>query len=154
MALGGWMGGALFDATGSYRAAFINGIAFTPEVLVQFRVHGRSQTSNNTAAQEQDLQTRKTIRSIYGDELLMLKTYLSDKRFAPIRELWSPKQLVYAMRFLYLKTCRRFGEKMTSESLQDVLPLLPEINRLRYNYLWYKIAKYQNKAFQKKKRQL
>jgi len=28
MALGGWMGGALFDATGSYRAAFINGIAW------------------------------------------------------------------------------------------------------------------------------
>ncbi len=28
MALGGWMSGAVFDATGSYRAAFGNGIAF------------------------------------------------------------------------------------------------------------------------------
>jgi MFS family permease len=28
MALGGWMSGALFDWTGSYRAAFINGIAW------------------------------------------------------------------------------------------------------------------------------
>ncbi len=28
MALGGWMGGALFDATGSYRAAFMNAIAW------------------------------------------------------------------------------------------------------------------------------
>jgi MFS family permease len=28
MALGGWMGGMLFDATGSYRAAFLNGIAW------------------------------------------------------------------------------------------------------------------------------
>lgn len=28
MALGGWMGGVLFDETGSYRAAFINGIAW------------------------------------------------------------------------------------------------------------------------------
>jgi MFS family permease len=28
MALGGWMGGALFDLTGSYRAAFINGIGW------------------------------------------------------------------------------------------------------------------------------
>ena len=28
MALGGWMGGALFDLTGSYRAAFLNGIAW------------------------------------------------------------------------------------------------------------------------------
>ena len=28
MALGGWMGGMLFDLTGSYRAAFINGIGF------------------------------------------------------------------------------------------------------------------------------
>jgi predicted MFS family arabinose efflux permease len=28
MALGGWMGGILFDMTGSYRAAFLNGIAW------------------------------------------------------------------------------------------------------------------------------
>jgi predicted MFS family arabinose efflux permease len=28
MALGGWMGGALFDATGSYRAAFMNAFAW------------------------------------------------------------------------------------------------------------------------------
>jgi len=28
MALGGWMSGALFDLTGTYRAAFVNGIAW------------------------------------------------------------------------------------------------------------------------------
>jgi MFS family permease len=28
MALGGWMSGAIFDLTGSYRAAFVNSIAF------------------------------------------------------------------------------------------------------------------------------
>jgi predicted MFS family arabinose efflux permease len=28
MALGGWMGGKLFDLTGSYEAAFLNGIAW------------------------------------------------------------------------------------------------------------------------------
>lgn len=28
MALGGWMSGAIFDLTGSYRAAFVNGIMF------------------------------------------------------------------------------------------------------------------------------
>jgi MFS family permease len=28
MALGGWMSGAIFDAKGSYKAAFVNGIAF------------------------------------------------------------------------------------------------------------------------------
>jgi cyanate permease len=28
MALGGWMSGAIFDITGSYRAAFMNGIAW------------------------------------------------------------------------------------------------------------------------------
>jgi len=28
MALGGWMSGKVFDLTGSYHAAFINGIAF------------------------------------------------------------------------------------------------------------------------------
>jgi MFS family permease len=28
MALGGWMSGAIFDLTGSYRAAFVNGLAW------------------------------------------------------------------------------------------------------------------------------
>jgi cyanate permease len=28
MALGGWMSGIIFDATGSYRAAFANGVAW------------------------------------------------------------------------------------------------------------------------------
>ena len=28
MALGGWMSGAIFDLSGSYRAAFVNGIAW------------------------------------------------------------------------------------------------------------------------------
>ncbi len=28
MALGGWMSGAIFDYTGSYRAAFLNGLAW------------------------------------------------------------------------------------------------------------------------------
>jgi hypothetical protein len=28
MALGGWMSGAVFDLTGSYHAAFLNGIAW------------------------------------------------------------------------------------------------------------------------------
>jgi len=28
MALGGWMGGALFDLTGSYHAAFVNAVAW------------------------------------------------------------------------------------------------------------------------------
>jgi cyanate permease len=28
MAFGGWVSGAIFDATGSYRAAFVNGIAW------------------------------------------------------------------------------------------------------------------------------
>jgi MFS family permease len=28
MALGGWMSGAIFDLTGSYHAAFVNGIAW------------------------------------------------------------------------------------------------------------------------------
>ena len=28
MALGGWMSGAIFDWTGSYKAAFVNGIGF------------------------------------------------------------------------------------------------------------------------------
>jgi hypothetical protein len=28
MSIGGWVSGAIFDATGSYRAAFLNGVAW------------------------------------------------------------------------------------------------------------------------------
>ncbi len=45
MALGGWMPGAIFDATGSYRAAFLNGIAWNAittavALFLLFRVRG------------------------------------------------------------------------------------------------------------------
>jgi len=34
MALGGWMSGAIYDLTGSYRAAFANGVAWNGINLV------------------------------------------------------------------------------------------------------------------------
>ncbi len=47
MALGGWMSGAIFDATGSYRAAFVNGIAWNLlnigiVLALLYRVRGRT----------------------------------------------------------------------------------------------------------------
>jgi hypothetical protein len=37
MAIGGWMSGAIYDLTGSYRAAFLNGIAWNlPNMPVAF----------------------------------------------------------------------------------------------------------------------
>jgi cyanate permease len=52
MALGGWMSGAVFDATGSYRAAFANGIAWNllnlsivVFLLVRSRRRGREWTA-------------------------------------------------------------------------------------------------------------
>ncbi|MEY2780311.1 MAG: hypothetical protein RL307_15 [Pseudomonadota bacterium] len=46
MALGGWMSGKVFDLTGSYHAAFWNGIAWNVLNLsiatwIYFRTHGR-----------------------------------------------------------------------------------------------------------------
>ena len=41
MALGGWMSGAVFDWTGSYRAAFVNGLAWNlvNVAIVGFLLH-------------------------------------------------------------------------------------------------------------------
>lgn len=43
MAIGGWMSGAIFDLTGSYRAAFLNGLAFNliNGAIVAFLLAGR-----------------------------------------------------------------------------------------------------------------
>jgi MFS family permease len=54
MALGGWMSGKIFDLTGSYHAAFINGIAWnllnlTIAVFLYWR-YRRSQQSPQPAA--------------------------------------------------------------------------------------------------------
>jgi MFS family permease len=50
MALGGWMSGAVFDLTGSYRAAFLNGIAWnllnvTIVAFLLYRVRGNRRRS-------------------------------------------------------------------------------------------------------------
>ncbi|MFZ5784400.1 MAG: MFS transporter [Pseudomonadota bacterium] len=50
MALGGWMGGVLFDVTGSYRAAFINGIGWNiMTVLIAWWLLGRQIRRSATA---------------------------------------------------------------------------------------------------------
>ena len=52
MALGGWMSGVIFDLTGSYKMAFINGIAWNVVnmaialmLLVRSKMHGRAVTA-------------------------------------------------------------------------------------------------------------
>jgi len=51
MALGGWMSGALFDATGSYRAAFLNGIAWNLlNLSIAFWLLRRSPARSSLAA--------------------------------------------------------------------------------------------------------
>jgi cyanate permease len=43
MALGGWMSGVIFDLTGSYRVAFMNGIAFNlVNMAIALMLLGRS----------------------------------------------------------------------------------------------------------------
>jgi len=54
MALGGWMSGAVFDLTGSYRAAFLNGIAWnllnvTIVAFLLFRLRGQRRRSGGPA---------------------------------------------------------------------------------------------------------
>jgi MFS family permease len=51
MALGGWMSGLIFDLTGSYRAAFLNGIAWNLlNVAIAAWLIARSRPSGRPAA--------------------------------------------------------------------------------------------------------
>lgn len=55
MALGGWLSGVLFDLTGSYRAAFLNGIAWNLlnvgiVLLLLYRAHGGRRLAGVAAA--------------------------------------------------------------------------------------------------------
>ena len=51
MALGGWMSGVIFDLTGSYRAAFINGIAWNVvNMAIALMLLGRSRRQTTAVA--------------------------------------------------------------------------------------------------------
>jgi MFS family permease len=51
MALGGWMSGVIFDLSGSYRAAFINGIAWNVvNMAIALMLLGRSRTQRKALA--------------------------------------------------------------------------------------------------------
>ncbi|MDQ6609076.1 MAG: glycosyltransferase, partial [Bacteroidota bacterium] len=140
------------DLEFALRAALTCGIAFTPEPLVQFRVHGRSQTTANTSGKKEPALLKRSIRSLWGDDILLLKTYLSNDHFQVVRELWTKEQLTNKIRYLYLRACRNYGVKTIKDALNDVIPFVPEIQNLRYNYLLYKIEKYKYKAFLKQRR--
>ena len=144
----------LMDYDFALRAAFVRGIAFTTDVLVYFRIHGTSQTSNNIPAEESPALVQKNIRSIYGDELLLLHKWLHDDCYQTVRELLSTKELKKLIWFQYLKTCRRFGVRITHEAWRDLFSEVPEINDISYHYIRYKIAKRWYQSFLKKRKQL
>jgi MFS family permease len=51
MALGGWMSGVIFDLTGSYRMAFLNGIAFNlANMTIAMMLLGRSKRQRTAVA--------------------------------------------------------------------------------------------------------
>jgi MFS family permease len=55
MALGGWMSGRVFDVTGSYHAAFMNGVAWnllnlSIALALLFKTHGRARHSRTLTA--------------------------------------------------------------------------------------------------------
>lgn len=138
------------DLEFALRAAFIAGIAFSNEALVHFRIHGGSQTSNNTAAKPSAEQQMRRLRAMWGDDMLLLHLYGADKYFEEVQKVWPKEELINLVRYKYLRACKEFGSRMVNEALKDIRPLIPEIKNLSYNYLIYKREKWKYKAFRKK----
>ena len=60
MALGGWMSGAIFDYTGSYQAAFVNGLVWN-----LLNVADRALAADQTwTAHRRGLKRRRTVESL------------------------------------------------------------------------------------------
>lgn len=134
------------------RAALAKGIAFTPSPLVEFRLHGDSETTSNTHATDDPAVFRRSIRTLWGDDLLLLNTYLTDERFRPVREQWTTEELSSRIRFLYLRACREYGSRFINEALQDVIAAVPLLQNLRYSYLRYKIERFRYNTMLKKRK--
>lgn len=135
----------LMDYEFILRAGLRYGLAFTPEPLVAFRVHAEAQTSLNVSEKETKEAMQKNLRTVLGEELLLFDRFLYDERLRLIQETWSKERLKRLMRYLFLRACRTHGTSTTRRALKDVLPVLPELKDLRYNYLAYKLAKYKYK---------
>lgn len=131
----------LMDFEFLLRCVFTCGLVFTPEPLAQFRVHGASQTSANTPVEEGDAALVRRVRATIGDEILLLHIFSSSQFFEPLRQRWPHSEMADGIRYLYLRSRKKFGKKITDEALKDVYQTVPALPATSYSWLAYKLAK-------------
>lgn len=141
----------LLDFEFVVRACFVKGLAFVRKPLVHFRVHSSQQSAVNSPLEKNEMASRKLIRTVFGDALLLFQLFLSDDRYKIMRDVWTERNLHLLIRYYYLRACRRFGTTLVRTALAEILPQIPEIRQLRYSYLKYKIAKFHYSRFVQEK---
>lgn len=141
----------LVDFDFALRAGLCEGLAFVREPLVHFRVHEKQQSVANSPTAKDAAAIQKAVRTDVGDALLLLQLFWKDNRYGVMKEVWTEKGLLLYARYIYLRACKRFGQKAVNKALAGILPAWPQLYALRYNYLTYKMAKYRYRQFKKER---
>ncbi len=116
------------------RLGLIRGLAFSNEVLAQFRVHGKSESSANLKKGEAEV---RYIASITGDTLLLFHHFLHDPAFALLKETMSEDVLRLRINYLYYSGCKRKGRKVFNKALETIRKKYKELGDMNYSFFKY-----------------
>lgn len=119
------------------RLGLVNGFAFLPKPLVQFRVHQTSQSSLN---KQQHITEA-------GDMILLQHQFLYHPGFAKLRAVTGKELLETNMKHIYYSTCKHKGEKRVNEGLAAIRKIYPAIGTLTYNFFNYAVYRHRMKKW-------
>lgn len=138
----------LVDLEFILRLGVVQGIAFLPEAMAFFRVHGKSESSANI---NQDKEARvRNLAAITGDTMLLFHQLLRNPSFKLIKDAMGTDALQLYINYLYHNGCKKNGERIFNKALQPLREKYQELGEMRYSL--FKYFKYR-KLFKKWLRQ-
>ncbi|HVF81640.1 MAG TPA: glycosyltransferase [Flavisolibacter sp.] len=117
------------------RLGLIKGLAFIFEPLVQFRVHGKSESSANLN-QEKEAGI-KNIAAIAGDTMLLYHHFLRDPAFALIKAAMGEEMLQLHINYIYYSGCKHKGRSLFNKALAPIREKYKELGNMNYSFLKY-----------------
>jgi hypothetical protein len=121
------------------RLGMLKGMAFVPKPLVHFRVHGKSQTSQNSKEGEASLLKRLSVS--VGDVMVLFYGYLTNPAFSLIKDFAGVDFLNNYIRYIYYTDANHQGEKIVNKAIQHVRD---QYKDLVFNYSFFKYIYYRH----------
>ena len=126
------------------RLGLKKGLAFSPEVLALFRVHGKSESSANI--KEDKTAEARNITAVTGDIILLFYHFKNNPEFDLVMKAIGEDVLEIHMRHMYYSGCKKKGQRIFNQALKPIREKYPELGNMHYNIFKYA---YYRKLFKK-----